>query len=318
MSKTPHTLGAIAVAALMAACASAPPNPPALADARATVQRAERDPQVLESAALELKRATDALRRAEALNAKGDPLAEIESAAYVARSEAETALTLARAKRDEAAMKQAQAERERARAEANAAAARRAQAEAAVARTQALSARTEAVVAQQDASTARAQASDAEARAAAARQEAAQAQTTMVVLQQQLNELQAKQTERGLLVTLGDVLFETGRAEIKPTARGAIAKLAAFLRDHPERRVRVEGYTDSVGDDAYNQVLSQRRADAVAAALGALGVSAARLETRGYGESYPVADNTSATNRALNRRVEIYISEGDQPVRARG
>ena len=134
----------------------------------------------------------------------------------------------------------------------------------------------------------------------------------------QLTELQAKQTDRGMLVTLGDVLFEFGRADIKPGSQGALRKLADYLQQHTDRRVLIEGYTDSVGSDAANLALSQRRAESVAAALGAMGVATSRISTRGYGESYPVADNGTETNRALNRRVEVYISDNDQPVRARG
>ena len=131
-------------------------------------------------------------------------------------------------------------------------------------------------------------------------------------------DLQAKQTDRGMLVTLGDVLFEFGRAEVRPAAQNAIAKLASYLKQHPDRRVLIEGFTDSIGSDSANLALSQRRAQAVADALRAQGIDPTRIATRGYGKAYPVAGNTSASDRAMNRRVEVYISNDDQPVRARG
>jgi outer membrane protein OmpA-like peptidoglycan-associated protein len=121
-----------------------------------------------------------------------------------------------------------------------------------------------------------------------------------------------------MLVTLGDVLFEFGRAEIKPAAQNAIGKLANYLNQHPDRRVLIEGFTDSVGSDQANLTLSQRRSQAVADALRAHGVDPARVATRGYGEAYPVASNSSTSDRAMNRRVEVYISNDNQPVRARG
>lgn len=312
------TLSAVALAALLSACASTRTIPPALDQARTIVHTAERDPQVLDHAALELKKATDALRRAEDLNAKGEPIGEVESAAYVARREAETAMTIARAKRNEDAIKSAEADRERARADARSADAARANVDAAVARSEAGSAKAEANMAQQQADVARAQASDAERRAQAAAEAAAEARQAVVVLQQQLIDMKTQYTDRGTLVTLGDVLFETGRADIKPGAYDSLRKLAAFLRDHPERRILIEGYTDSTGSDDTNLVLSQRRAEAVAMALQTLGVTPGRVAVKGYGDSYPVADNGSATNRALNRRVEVYISDNDQPVRSRG
>ncbi|MFO1327351.1 MAG: OmpA family protein [Rubrivivax sp.] len=320
----PHVLSTLAAAALLAACATQGPAPQALVDARQVVQSAERDPKVLEFAALELKRATDSLARAEALQRDRGPVLDIESTAYVARREAETAITLAEAKRAEAAIQAARVERERLRADARSAeadkarqAAAAASAAAALARDQASAALTDAERAQRQAAVAQVQMSDAEARARAAQEAASQARVTALSLQQQLIELQARPTQRGTLVTLGDVLFESGRADIKPNAGGALDKLAAWLKEHGERRVLIEGFTDSVGSEDFNLVLSQRRAQAVSAALAARGVAPGRIDVRGYGESYPVADNTSATNRALNRRVEVYISDDERPVRAR-
>ena len=298
------TLTTIAAAALFAGCASAPTVTPQLEQARTTVSQASADPAVSKYAQLELKKATDSLSRANELSAKREAPADIDSAAYVAMQQARTALTQAKAAADEDAIKAGEADRERARADANGAAAQRARARAADAQTQA-------AMASADANNARAQAAAAQADATAAQQQAA-------ALQQELADMQAKQTERGMLVTLGDVLFEFGRAEIKPTAMGSITKLAAFLNQHPERRILIEGFTDSVGNDSANQQLSERRSQAVSQALQQAGINGARIDVRGYGERYPVANNTSTSDRALNRRVEVYISDNDRPVRARG
>jgi outer membrane protein OmpA-like peptidoglycan-associated protein len=309
---------ALTTAVLLGACASAPGDPPPeLVQARDAVRSAEVDPQVLASAPLELKRATESLNRANLLFNKKESLAEVASAATVAERQAQTAMEIARAKRAEEGIRAADTDRERVRADIQAAQAARAQNQAQMARAQASVAGARAASAEARANSAEVQAATAQASAADAQQQAALAQQQALALQQQLTQIKAQQTDRGMLVTLGDVLFEFGRADVKPGAGADIGKLAEFLRQHPDRRIRIEGYTDSVGGADYNKALSQRRADAVRAALVAQGVPADRIDTAGYGKEYPVADNSSDTNRALNRRVEVYISNNDQPVRPR-
>ena len=131
------------------------------------------------------------------------------------------------------------------------------------------------------------------------------------------NTLNAKQTERGTLVTFGDVLFDYNKAELKPAAQGDIGKLAAFLQENPDRKAIVEGYTDSTGSASYNQSLSERRANSVRMALVHMGVDPTRIVAQGYGKEFPVADNTSNSGRAMNRRVEVTISNDNQPVAPR-
>lgn len=131
------------------------------------------------------------------------------------------------------------------------------------------------------------------------------------------SELEAKQTARGTLVTLGDVLFDVDKSELKPSGVRDVQKLASFLNDNPERQLVVEGYTDSTGADSYNQQLSQRRAESVQRALIRAGVDPRRVQVVGYGEQYPVASNGSASGRAQNRRVEVTISNDDQRVAPR-
>lgn len=147
--------------------------------------------------------------------------------------------------------------------------------------------------------------------AAAARMDAAAAQRQADDLQRQIAELNAKATERGLVVTLGDVLFDTGKAELKTSAARNLAKLAAFLNEYKERSVVIEGHTDNVGSDDYNMGLSQRRADSVKSWLVSEGIDSSRLVTSGKGENSPVAGNDTPAGRQQNRRVEVIIENTD-------
>lgn len=277
---------------LLGACASTPPTPPpALVDARQAVANAAADPMVRLHAPLELKTANDSLGRANALLLKGDASSDLDSAAYVAAQQARSATAVAQAKSSDAAVLSSEAERERARADQRGRELERSRSQTGVAQRQ----------------------------AAAAEQVSERAVAVARDAQAELAALQAQKTERGMLVTLGDVLFELNRAEVKPAAQQSLRKLADFLQQYPQRQVLVEGHTDNSGGAALNDALSLRRADAVRAALLAThtGLDAARIATVGHGERFPVADNASASNRAMNRRVEIYISENEQPVRPR-
>ncbi len=128
-------------------------------------------------------------------------------------------------------------------------------------------------------------------------------------VQQELRDLQAKQTERGMVLTLGDVLFDTGKATLKPGAYTTIDRLAQVLNSSKGSRVMIEGHTDSMGTDANNQVLSEQRARAVQTALLERGVSASQLSSIGKGESTPVAGNDTGSGRQANRRVELIFSQ---------
>ncbi|WP_069132078.1 OmpA family protein [Rhodohalobacter halophilus] len=149
------------------------------------------------------------------------------------------------------------------------------------------------------------------------RQEAERARERAEELAARVNELEAQQTERGLVLTLGDVLFDFDRAELKPGGQRAVAELAQFLNEYPERNVMIEGFTDSIGSEEYNQNLSLRRANSVQRALINRGISSNRIETVGYGVRYPVATNQTESGRQQNRRVEVIISDqsGSIPVR---
>ena len=127
-------------------------------------------------------------------------------------------------------------------------------------------------------------------------------------LQLQIAALNAKETDRGLVVTLGDVLFATGKATLKGSATNNLNKLSIFLNKYQDRTVVIEGHTDSVGSEDYNLGLSQRRADSVRSYLVSQGVAPTRLVATGLGEGSPVSDNDSATGRQQNRRVEVIIA----------
>lgn len=136
-------------------------------------------------------------------------------------------------------------------------------------------------------------------------------------LRAQMEALQAEKTERGMVLTLGDVLFDVNKADLKPAGIRTVRRLSDFMLQYEDRRVRVEGYTDSTGAESYNQDLSERRAMAVRDALVAEGVARSRVEVIGYGEAYPVASNETSAGRQQNRRVEIVISDENGVIQTR-
>lgn len=137
--------------------------------------------------------------------------------------------------------------------------------------------------------------------------ESRKSQAEVATLQQELVDLQAKRTDRGIVLTIGDFLFDTGQATLKPGAVTDTIRLAEFLKENPNRRVLIEGHTDSTGSMRTNATLSQRRADTVADTLAAAGVPWDRMVATGMGPDYPVASNATAAGRQQNRRVEVVI-----------
>lgn len=276
-----------AATALLMACASTPPNNAALNEARALYNQAVNDVSTARAAPVELRAAQEALQQAEAAFKEGDDPSAVNHHAYLARQRAATAMQAGVIARAEASAAASSTERNRILMEA-----RTREAEAGNAAAQ--KARDQAVV----------------ARMAAGQQlaaaEAASAQAAK--LRQQLADLQAQQTDRGMVLTLGDVLFDTGRAELKSGAFSTVDRLATFLRENPERRVAIEGHTDSVGSDDFNQTLSRNRAESVRAALTSRGIDGGRITAQGMGEAQPVANNGTAEGRQRNRRVEIIIA----------
>ncbi len=294
---------------LLAACASTAPLP-ALENARSAVSTAAGDPAVNQYAQLELKQATDALAKADRQWADDHDASETNHLAYLATQRAEIATNTARSRQLDANIKQAGGDADRIRLQA------RTQ-EADQARMRADAQARNAQLAQQQAMSAEQRAAQQQANATAAMAQASAAQDQVRALQAQLRDMEAQQTERGLLVTLGDVLFAFNKAELSAQAGPRLDKLANFLKQFPDRKLLIEGYTDSVGSESYNQELSERRAMAVRDALVQRGVDTSRIGARGYGKAYPVADNASPEGRAMNRRVEIVIADEKGTLRGR-
>ncbi|MEJ0084207.1 MAG: OmpA family protein [Pseudomonadota bacterium] len=295
-----RNLIAIAVASAllgMAGCETTPTSNATLEQARAAVQEAESDPNVSRYAATELDRARKLLINAEG-SAKEHGANDKNAAhyAYLATQMARIAAQRAQEQVATARIKAGESERQQILLSAREHEADNALSQARVAQSQAEAARNEAQNAQAQLN---------------------QSQAESQRLAAQLEDLQASQTSRGIVLTLQDVLFDTGRSQLKPGAERSLDQIAAFLNDHPERRVQVEGFTDSQGTNDYNLELSQSRADAVAMAIIQRGIDAQRVRAMGYGEEYPKASNTNAGSRQLNRRVEIVVSNGDQAIPGR-
>lgn len=284
----------VGMAMLAAACTTTPERVAELDEARATVESLESQPKARSAASSQLTNARQALQRAEAAFEGGQPLEQIRHEAYMARRYAEIGLELTSEAEGAEKIRQGEARRNQVQLEARTVEAERAQR-----------------LAEQ-----RASQSERSARQAAASQSVAEAAIGEANrLADELNtlegELEAEQTNRGLVLTLGDVLFDTGGAELKAGAEVSMDRLAAFLKENPERRLLIEGHTDSRGSDEFNRELSENRADSVAEALVERGIATERLRSVGLGESYPVAGNDSTAGMQQNRRVEIVVSNDD-------
>ncbi|GGC82649.1 OmpA family protein [Undibacterium terreum] len=280
----------LAAGALLSACSSVPQNNSALEDAKRDFAMTQSNPTVARLASAELKQASDALDQANTAWTKKESLQKVDNLAYVAKQKTANAREVAKAKSAEESVADAKQQQDQIRLQQRTL-------EADKARMDADAAKTQAALAQNDAANAQRQKMDAEEHA---RQ-----------LQAQLNDLSAKKTERGLVITLGDVLFAVDKADLTPDGMMTVQKLGLILQQNPQRVVVVEGHTDSTGTAAHNQYLSERRANSVLIALMGMGIARDRVVTQGYGMKYPVASNDTAANRQLNRRVEIVLSEDD-------
>jgi outer membrane protein OmpA-like peptidoglycan-associated protein len=225
----------------------------------------------------------------------------------LAKKETEQARSIALSEAEKAERAKKAAEEARLLASAESAEKEKANREAAIKAQEAERARMQAEARAREAEQARMQA-EAKAR------EAERAKAEIDELLSQLSDLKAKQTERGIVLTMGDVLFGFDKATLSPVAFRNVDKLADFLKKHPNRSVLIEGHTDSVGSDEYNLDLSRKRADAVKNALVTKGVGEERITPKGYGKKYPVASNKTSDGRQLNRRVEVVVlNEGVKP-----
>jgi outer membrane protein OmpA-like peptidoglycan-associated protein len=284
----------LASAVMLAACSSMPASTPTLDQARGDFAAANSSPQVSIYAPLEFKLASDALEQANAAAAKGQSLDKVDQLAYLAKQKIAIARQVASQKAAEADIANSGRARDRLQLEARTNEANRAKDDADRAR--------------MDAQAAQAQANDAQRAAVSAEAQTREAQAKSAQLEAQMADLQAKKTERGMIITIGDVLFGTDQARLTQDGMNTVQKLADVLTQNPTRTVLVEGFTDSTGTASHNQELSDRRAASVAAALAGMSIPRERVAMRGYGQAYPVAANDSASTRQLNRRVEIVLS----------
>lgn len=148
--------------------------------------------------------------------------------------------------------------------------------------------------------------------AASAQEELSTMQDRAAELEDKVKALSSRQTARGLVLTLKDILFEFDKAELKAGYNSAIDQLADFLNEYPERSIAIEGFTDSIGSENYNMRLSERRAETVKMALVTSGVASNRIATEGMGEAKPVASNDTNAGRQQNRRVEVILEKPDE------
>jgi outer membrane protein OmpA-like peptidoglycan-associated protein len=275
------SLSAIALAAL-SACNMIPTDKTQLALARDENAAAHNNPQTVALAASELQLADNAMRRANEAEIARESNTTVNHLAYLAQQRTTIAQEVGRQKAAEQGAVDANAARDRMQLEA---------------RTR------EADAARQN--------------TLAAQNQTRNAETRNRELQSQIKDLNAQTTPRGLVVTINDVLFTSGQAELRASSMRNIDKLVAFLQNYPQRNVLIEGFTDSTGSDTLNMDLSQRRSAAVRSSLIDKGVNGDRIATRGYGKSHPVANNNSSGGRQLNRRVEIIVSNDTETIPAR-
>jgi outer membrane protein OmpA-like peptidoglycan-associated protein len=276
-------------------------------DARVIAIRAQREEVLAQERAASLARET-------ASKAKAEDEARERARADKERAEADAQRVRAEAERAAAEQAQAQAQ---AIAQADRADAERARAEALVATQQANNQRQQAEMAKLEADRARQEALEQQQKLAAqadqAREAAARAQQEQAELRHQLliqfNQiLQTRESARGLIVNMSDVLFDTGQYTLKPGAREKLAKVSGIILAHPGLKITVEGHTDSVGGDEYNLKLSENRANAVRTYLVSQGLNSGGVTAQGFGKTRPVAENSSAVGRQRNRRVELVVS----------
>ncbi len=286
-------LAGAAVVALVAGCGTVAEPNATLDRAHASYTALQADPQSAQMAPTEMSQAGEALRTADAAWTQREKQATVDHLAYLAQQRVAIARETSSAKTWEKVSATA-----------------RTGEEAAKARDESERARTAVAVARQTTQ-------DKTAELAVVKAGAMQDKARASDLEMQLKDLNAKQSDRGDIISLGDVLFDSNRAEMRGTGQRDMSKLVAFFKQYPKRTALIEGFTDSQGDQDANVDLSQRRAMAVRDALVDQGVVADRLTTRGYGDAYPVASNTTSAGRQMNRRVEIVLSRDDGMVKAR-
>lgn len=271
----------LVISGLIGACGSVPTTN-LLEQTRSDYQAAQNNPQVVKYAPLELKQADNAMAQANAAAADKQSTDDIDKLAYLAKQKIALTQEKAKQKSSESDVANASKERDQMR----------------------LEQRTN-------------EADQAKGDTANAQRQMLEAQRRTAQLEARLADLSAKKTERGMVITLGDVLFQTDKASLNQDGLNTSRKLAKVLEENPERTVLIEGFTDSTGSAEHNQRLSELRATSVRQTLQEMGVNRSRIAIRGFGESYPVAANDTKEDRQMNRRVEIILSNDKGSIRQR-
>lgn len=310
---------------MVAACGSAPKKDLALEHVRTQLDELKADKQLAGYAPIALSEAERALRLAE--TSTGNDTLRIhqiymaDRRVQIARAEAqreqledelrrlddERNAMLVRASQLEAEIARQEAEQARMISQATAEDAERARQEAEAAQQREEESARTAEQARQEADQAKALAASSETAAELARREAELASEQASSLRRQLENLQLRQTESGVVVTLGDVLFESGQTELRAEAQTSLVEVVDLLQSEPDKKIRIEGHTDSTGDAATNLKISERRAVHVLDALVALGVDSGRITSVGMGEDFPIASNDTEDGRSRNRRVDVIL-----------
>ena len=313
---------------LVSACSSSPKKNLGLEQVRSQLNELKSNPELANYAPLALGEAERAVRLAE--TASGDETYHIhlvymaDRRIQIARAvaqreqledelrnlEAERSRILVRSSQLEAERARLEAERARMMSQATAEDAERARLEAEEAMQREAASAMTAQQALEEANQAKALAATSATAAELARREADLATEQAQSLRRQLENLQLRQTESGVVVTLGDVLFETGQTELRPEAQTSLVEVVDLLQSEPDKKIRIEGHTDSVGDAAANIALSEKRALSVFDALVSLGVDASRITSVGMGEDFPIASNETEEGRSKNRRVDVILLDG--------
>jgi outer membrane protein OmpA-like peptidoglycan-associated protein len=270
----------LSLAGVLAACATTPTKTVLLEQTQNDYQAARHNPSVTSYASTEIDQAAVLLDKANFAAYHRESPETVDKLAYLAKQKIATANEIAKQKSAEAVVASSAQQRNQIR----------------------LNERTN------EANMANANAQQANAATQIAQDQAQLAQAQSSKLQTQLDELSAKKTDHGFVITINDVLFNIDKAQLKSEGVMTVQKVARILLDHPEQNVYVAGFTDSTGTVSHNLELSERRANSVSAVFTDMGINRSRITIHGYGEDQPVADNSTSLNRQLNRRVEITLS----------
>lgn len=288
--RRPGAAGAVLLLMLLGGCASTGEPPPLLDEARSEYEAARDNPRIRDFAARNMDAAERHLRQAREAFEEGEEPDLVEHHAFLAQQH--VAIAAARLRRGLTQEEIGRADQNR----------------------QALLLEVE----RRSAAQASQRAALAEAELVATRAELEDTRQRAQELSEKIAELEVSESERGTVFTLSDVVFDFDSAQLNEGGQRSVARIAEIIKEYPEGQILIEGFTDSVGQEGYNEDLSRRRATAVREAFVSHGIPAGRIQVEGYGEAYPVASNDTAEGRQLNRRVEIVVASEGQPLSRRG